>query len=166
MAPSPVFQNVVPQELASQWASRIGARMREMGIPEEEVVENVNIIESFCKTAAEILQKEPDVVLPNREPIPLDDERAHLVVDLFLRGVNQASSQMRRDGIGWERRKVLLETIAWRIFNLSKLLVGLQLDPVPTFQDVLKQDKDLKMMMRHSTDELIRQAIAGTSPPQ
>lgn len=158
-----VFTQTTAENIALEWATRITDRMKELSLPEEEISENRQIIYSFCITAVELLQQEPNLKLPSNDKVcPLSDDKAHLIIDLFLRGVNQAANHLRKLKTDWETRKERVENISWKIFNLAKLLVALQLDPVPMFHDLLKQDKDLKIMMKHGTDELIRQMLEET----
>lgn len=155
-----VFEGVQPEEMAEQWASRITDRMRTLNIPDEEVTEIHQIIRSFTKTAVDLIREEPTIELPyTDQDLPLDNEKAHLIIDLFLRGVNQTAKRLRDKGRPWEERKYEIEQMAWKIFNLSKLLVGLKHIPNPAFKGILKQDRDLKIMMKHSTEELIRKEL-------
>lgn len=155
-----VFEGIQPEQMAEEWATRVTERMRKMNVAEEEITEVHQIIHSFTKTAVDLIREEPSIDLPYSEQgLPLDNEKAHLVIDLFLRGVNQTAKRLRDKGKPWEQRKPVIEQMAWKIFNLSKLLVGLKHIPNPAFKGILKHDRDLKIMMKHSTEELIRKDL-------
>lgn len=160
-----VFEGIEPETIAHEWATRIGERMRALNLAEDEVLENTRVIQSFCKTAVEMLKEDPTIKLPyNNEVLQLDDGTGHLIIDLFLRGINQSVRLLRMGNDSWESRKNILESsLSWKIFNLAKLLVGLKLAPNPAFNGLLSQDKDLKLMMKHSTDELLRKELGGAA---
>lgn len=156
-----VLKGVKPEDVAEQWAGRIRERMESSGnFDPEEVDELFNVIKSFTKTAVELLQEEPVARVPNSETaLELNDDQAHLVIELFLRGVNQVAKRLRDKGLPWEQRRDILESLSWKIFNLSKLLIGLQNQSNQPFQQVLKSSHDLKTMMKHSAEELLTQEL-------
>ena len=153
---------VFSQQLADEWSGRIGERLRQIGVPEEELNENVHIIHTFTRIATEVLVKEPRVELAyNKQAFELSSEHVHQIIELFLRGVNQVAKRLRGMGKPWGERKDIIEQVSWKIFNLAKMLVAIQNVPAPVFKNVLKNHEDLKTMMKHSAEELLRRHIAG-----
>jgi hypothetical protein len=155
----PLFQS---EQLAAEWASRICNRMQELGVPTEEIDETRNIIFAFTRIAAEELSKDRNVKLPYTDTIfVVEITHAHKIIDLFLRGVNHAAKKLRDSGMDWDQRREHLETLAWKLFNLAKLLVGFFYIPNPDLPKGLETEKDLQMMMKQSTDILYREQISG-----
>lgn len=155
----PLFHS---EQLAAEWASRICNRLQEIGVPALEVDETRNIIFAFTRIAAEELSKERNVKLPyTDQPLILEPKHAHQIIDLFLRGVNLVSKKLRDSGMEWEQRREHLETLAWKLFNLAKLLVGFYYIPNPDLPKGLETEKDLQMMMKQSADALYREQITG-----
>lgn len=155
----PFFQ---AEDLAGEWATRICGRLTEVGVSAEEVNETRNIIFSFTRIAADELCREREIHLPHStEPFVLDARHAHQIIELFLRGVNHISKKLRDTGLEWEVRRVHTETLAWKLFNLAKLLVGFLNMPDPNVTSGLHSDKDLQLMMKQSADNLLREEISG-----
>jgi hypothetical protein len=155
----PLFHS---EQLAAEWASRICNRLQDIGVPEDEVSETRNIIFAFTRIAAEELSKERKVKLPyTDQPFLLDAKQAHQIIDLFLRGVNQVAKKLRDSGMEWDERREHLETLAWKLFNLSKLLVGFMYIPNPDLPVGFNTDKDLQMVMKQSADALYREQVLG-----
>ncbi len=151
------IQNINAKELSEQWASRMRDRMTQLGIPDDEVTELHRIIRNFTKTSTEILIEDKVLKLPYTEETPeLTDDMVHTIIEIFLRGVNQASKFYRGMGLSWEDRKPRIENMGWKIFNLAKLLVGHQLIPNPILTHQFKERGDLKIMMKHSVRELLK----------
>ncbi|MGE0201438.1 MAG: hypothetical protein AB7P76_10775 [Candidatus Melainabacteria bacterium] len=150
------LKNWKSTDVANEWSSRITSRMRDMGVADEEINEILRVVYSFVKTAVDIMQKEPYIQLPyTDQAVPLDAEKAHEILDLFLRGVNQCAKRLRDKKLPWETRKRILEEVSWKIFNLAKLLVGSKYAPNPSAPIPITQDVDLKVMMKHSAKELL-----------
>ncbi len=155
----PLFHS---EQLAAEWASRICGRLTEIGVPEAEVEETRNIIFSFTRIAAEELSKERQVKLPySDEPFVIEPTHAHMIIDLFLRGINHCAKKLRDARLDWDRRKVILETLAWKLFNLAKLLVGFMHMPNPNMPKGISTPKELQMLMKQSADTLIREETTG-----
>lgn len=155
----PLFHS---EQVAAEWASRICGRLTEIGVPADEVEETRNIIFSFTRIAADELSKDRKIKLPyTDEPFMVEATHAHMILDLFLRGVNHSSKKLRDSRMDWDRRKVMLETLAWKLFNLAKLLVGFMHKPDPNSPKVLSSVKELQMLMKQSTDVLIREETTG-----
>ena len=156
-----VLDGIKAEELAEQWAVRIRERMETS--PEfsaDEVDEIFYITKCFAKTAVDLLKEDPTARVPNApEPVPLDDDTAHLVIELFLRGVNQIAKRLREKGLEWDQRKEILEGMSWKIFNLAKLLVGLQNQKGQPMEQLMQSARDLKVMMKHSAEELLKQEL-------
>jgi hypothetical protein len=151
-----------PEQIAAEWATRVCDRMRDVGIPDDEIVETRAVIQAFTKTAAEQLAQDPHISVPySAEVLTLDASQAHLVIELFLRGVNHSAKQLRLAGKSWEDRKRILEVLAWKLFNLAKLLVAFLHMPNDQLANVLSNPKDLQLMMRQSADVLVKQEITG-----
>lgn len=149
-------------DLATEWAARICDRLAEVGVPKEEVSETRNIIFSFTKIAADELCTERNIYLPHSEkPYVIGPRDAHLIIELFLRGVNHTAKKLRDTGMDWEVRRNHLETLAWKLFNLAKLLVGFLHMPDPNVQTGLHSEKELQLMMKQSADTMLREEISG-----
>ncbi len=160
--PQPPFFN--SNQLATEWSNRICERLSEIGLPADEVEETRLIIHAFTKAAADELSKERSIPLPySSKPFELNAEQAHEIIELFLRGVNHVAKKLRNSGKSWELRKPLLENIAWKIFNLAKLLVGFLHVPNPSMQNLLSNQKDLQLMMKQSADILLDEMMEGRS---
>jgi hypothetical protein len=126
------------------------------------VDETRNIIFAFTRIAAEELSKDRQIKLPYTDQLlMLEPKIAHQIIDLFLRGVNLVSKKLRDSGMEWEQRREHLETLAWKLFNLSKLLVGFYYIPNPDLPKGLETEKDLQLMMKQSADALYREQITG-----
>lgn len=155
----PLFHS---EQVAAEWASRICDRLSVIGVPEEEVEETRKIIFSFTRIAADELSRERNIKLPYTEqPFVVDSAQAHLIIDLFLRGVNHSAKKLRDARLDWDRRKVILETLAWKLFNLSKLLVGFMHIPNPDLPQSISGPKELQMLMKQSADALLREETTG-----
>lgn len=150
-------------QLAAEWASRICDRLSEIGVNKDEVEETRNIIFSFTRIAADELSKERQIKLPYTEsPFMVEAEHAHQIIDLFLRGINHTSKKLRDSGLDWDRRKVIMETLAWKLFNLAKLLVGFMHVPNPNIPSSMTQSpKELQMLMKQSADTLLKEETTG-----
>jgi hypothetical protein len=159
MMSQPFFQ---AEDLATEWASRICDRLAGLGVAEEEVDETRNIIFSFTRIAAEELCRDRKIYLPhNTEPFIIEARQAHQIIELFLRGVNHTTKKLRDTGLDWEVRRTHTETLAWKLFNLAKLLVGFLNMPDPGVSSGLHSDKELQLMMKQSADTLLREEISG-----
>jgi hypothetical protein len=155
----PLFHS---EQLAAEWASRICGRLTEIGVPEAEVEETRNIIFSFTRIAADELSKDQSIALPySDQPFVIDASQAHLIIDLFLRGINHSSKKLRDARLDWDRRKVILETMAWKLFNLAKLLVGFMHVPNPDLPKGINGPKELQLLMKQSADVLLREETTG-----
>lgn len=151
-----------PEQVASEWASRICDRLTDLNLPEDEMIEMRTIIYAFTKTAAEELSRETSITLPYTDkPLEVNPSLAHQIIELFIRGVNQTSKRLRDTGKPWDERKDILEVMAWKLFNLSKLLVGFLYIPNPALQNILTTQKDLQLMMKQSADVLLQEELTG-----
>lgn len=151
------------EELATEWASRICDRLADIGVPEEEVSETRNIIFSFTRIASDELSTERTVPLPHSDkPYVIDARSAYLIIELFLRGVNHTSKKLRDTGLDWDVRRVHMETLAWKLFNLAKLMVGFLHIPDPNTPTGMNSEKELQMLMKQSADNMLREALTGT----
>ncbi len=155
-------ENFNPEQLAAEWSGRIAQRMKEIGVSPQEVEETRNIIVAFTRTAAQELIKEPRITPPySNEHFDLTPALAHQIIELFLRGVNYIAKKLRDSGKGWDERKEVLENIAFKLFNLAKLLVAFTVIPNPTISNLLNSPKDLQLMMRQSADVLLDEMTTG-----
>jgi len=162
MTQPPLFHS---EQLAAEWATRIAERMQEINVPTSEIEETRSIIFAFTKIAADELSKERAVKLPyTDQPFEVGPEQAHQIIDLFLRGVNHSAKKLRETGKSWDDRRPILEDMAFKLFNLAKLLVGFLYIPNPAFQNLLNNQKDLQLMMKQSTDALLQETLGGQSP--
>ena len=154
--------NFHPEQLASEWSERIGKRMQEIGVPTAEVEETKAIILAFTRTAAQELVKEPKISLPyTQELFEINPDQGHQIIELFLRGVNHTSKKLRDTGRSWDDRKDIMEQMAWKLFNLSKLLVAFLYIPNPALANILNTQKDLQLMMKQSADVLMDEHLSG-----
>lgn len=152
------------EQLASEWAARICSRLEQIGVVGDELEETRIIIQVFTKTAADELSREQAITLPyTSEPLILTAEQGHQIIELFLRGVNHVAKRLRSSGRSWEERKPLLENVAWKLFNLAKLLVGFLYIPNPAMQSLLSNAKDMQLMMKQSADTLLDE-LTGDRP--
>ncbi len=157
----PLFDS---KALSQEWATRIGERLKEIGINPTEVEETQVIVLTFTRTAADELSRDRTIALPySAEPMIIDGEQAHQIIDLFLRGVNHIAKRLRDKRTSWEERKPILERMAWKLFNLSKLLVGFLYIPNPGMENILNSSKDLQLLMKQSADVLLEEEITGKS---
>ncbi|HEY9687794.1 MAG TPA: hypothetical protein V6C52_12540 [Coleofasciculaceae cyanobacterium] len=151
-----------PEHVASEWAARICDRLQELNLPDDELNEMRTIIYTFTKTAAEELTKEQQITLPyTDQTMGITPQLSHQIIELFIRGVNQTAKKLRETGKNWDDRKVILEVMAWKLFNLSKLLVGFLEIPNPALQSLLTNSKDLQLMMKQSADVLLQEELTG-----
>lgn len=154
--------NFKPEQLATEWSGRIAERMKEIGVPPLEVEETRNIVMAFTRTAASELLKDPRINPPyTSEFFELTPAHAHQIIELFLRGVNYVAKKLRDSGKEWEDRKQILEDMAFKLFNLSKLLVAFTVIPNPSISNLLNSPKDLQLMMRQSADVLLEEVLTG-----
>ncbi len=155
----PLFQS---EQVAAEWASRICNRLQELNLPSDEIEETRSIIFAFTKVAADELSRERKVTLPYTDEIfEIDQKHAHQIIDLFLRGINHTSKKLRNTGKPWDERKTVMEALAWKLFNLSKLLVGFLYIPNPAMKSMLNSPKDLQLMMKQSSDMLLQEELGG-----
>jgi hypothetical protein len=155
----PLFQS---EQLAAEWANRICNRLKEINVPAHEVEETRTIIFAFTKTAADELSRQQQMPLPYTDQLlTVDATTAHQIIDLFLRGINHVSKKVRDTGKPWDERKVILESMAWKLFNLSKLLVAFLSIPNPQMDNMLTSTKDLQVMMKQSADVLLQEELTG-----
>ncbi len=155
----PLFHS---EQVAAEWASRICDRLGDLGVPKEEIEETRNIIFAFTRIAADELSKDRVVKLPYTEDVlTVDAATAHQIIDLFLRGINHCAKKLRDSRLDWDRRKAILETLAWKLFNLSRLMVGFLHFPPPNLPVSLGSPKDLQLMMKQSADVLLREETTG-----
>ncbi|WP_303674007.1 hypothetical protein [Vampirovibrio chlorellavorus] len=155
----PLFHS---EQVAAEWASRICDRLDKVGVPREEIEETRNIIFAFTRIAADELSKDRTVKLPYTDNVvTVDATTAHQIIDLFLRGINHCAKKLRDSRLDWERRKAILETLAWKLFNLSKIMIGLLQYPPENLPMPLQDPKDLQLMMKQSADVLLREETTG-----
>lgn len=159
----PLFDS---EQLAAEWASRICDRLSEIGVTKDEIEETRNIIFTFTRIAADELSKERQIKLPHTEtPFMVEATHAHQIIDLFLRGVNHTSKKLRDSRMDWDRRKVIMEALAWKLFSTAKLLVGFMHVPNPNVpSSMTKGPKELQMLMKQSADTLLKEEISGIQP--
>lgn len=147
-----------------EWANRLHDKLAENGLPQMELEETRFIIYSFTKTAADELFRERYIPLSySEQPLELDAEKALMVIDLFLRGVFQSAQKLRETGKSWEERKPMLESLAWKLFSVAKLLVGFWYVPHAPVQPLLKTQADLQMLLSQSASVLIEEELTQTS---
>lgn len=150
-----------PEQVAAEWAERVGGRMQDLGLPEEEIRDIVRVIRAFIRIGVEQLVADPMVSMPNgQDKNMLNNEQALQVIDLFLRGVNQTVKRLQPFQLPAAQRNDILEEVAWKLFNLAKMLMALRSDTTGIFPEILSSDKDLKTMMRQSTEEILKQELA------
>ena len=159
-----VFENISAEQVAAEWVARMREKMGESGkVPEAEIDEMCGVAKAFTLTAAQLLKDDPSIQIPNTSNvIVFNDYRAHMVIELFLRGINQSVKRLKERGMDWEARKVFLEGLSWKMYNLAKLLVGMQLTKDQPLNHMMKTPRDLKLMMKHSAEELLNQELQGT----
>ncbi|WP_373532236.1 hypothetical protein [Vampirovibrio sp.] len=157
----PLFHS---EQLATEWASRICDRLVEIGVSQSEIEETRTIIFAFTRIAANELSQNRSIQLPYTDtPFVVDASHAQQIIDLFLRGVNHSSKKLRDSGLAWEARKVILEALAWKLFNLAKLLVGFMHVPNPAFPgNMTNSPKELQMLMKQSAETLLKEETTGT----
>jgi hypothetical protein len=152
---APIFD---AEQLSNEWSSKICKRLKELGVNADELNETDIIIRAFTKTAVTELSDSRTVTLPYSDtPMVIEADHAHQIIDLFLRGVNQVAKKLRSTGKPWSERKVLLEMVAWKIFNLAKLLVGFLYIPNPELNTVMKNTRDLQLMMKQTANTLLEE---------
>lgn len=162
----PLFHS---EQLAAEWATRICDRLQQMGVPTTEVEETRNIIFIFTRIASDELSKNRQIKLPYTEQLfEIEAKQAHQIIDLFIRGVNHTSKKLRDTKLDWEKRREHLENLAWKIFNLAKIMVGMMYIPNPEIPKGLSSEKELQLMMKQAADTIFReqvQGIKGTAMP-
>jgi hypothetical protein len=158
-------QSLLPSEqLATEWSNRLCERLTELGLPEREIEETRFIVYRFTKTAADELSREKSIPLSyTAEALEIDLEKALLIIELFLRGVFQSAQQLRESGKSWEERRPMLETLAWKLFGVAKLLVGFWYIPHAPIQPLLKSQADLQALLKQSTNVLVEEALTETA---
>ncbi len=155
----PFFQ---AEDLANEWASRICDRLSGMGVAETEVTETRTIIFTFTRIAAQELCDHRDIALPqSSEPFVIEAQHAHQIIELFLRGINQITKKLRDTGLDWPVRREHTERLAWKLFNLAKLLVGLLHRPNPQLASGFNSEKDLQLIMKQTADNLLQEELGG-----
>lgn len=148
-----------------EWAGRLHERLAELGLPKEELEETRFIIYSFAKTAADELSRDRTIPLSYTEqPLEVDAEKALMIIELFLRGVYQSAQQLRETGRPWNERRPMLETLAWKLFSVAKLLVGFWYIPHTPVQPLLKTQEDLQTLLSQSTSVLVEEELTQSFP--
>ena len=56
---------------------------------------------------------------------------------------------------------MILEEVAWKVFNLAKLLVALKIEPNQHLGEMFKTHGDLKTMMKASAEEVLQNEVPG-----
>lgn len=151
------------EQMASEWANRVCSRLAETGLASEELEETRLMIQAFTKTAADELNRDRSVVLPYTDQVlEIQAEQAHQIIELFLRGINHVAKKLRDTGKSWDERRPVLESMAWKLFNLAKLLTGFTYIPNPGMQNVFNGSKDVQLMMKQSAEVILEDEISGT----
>jgi hypothetical protein len=158
-------QPLLPSEqLAFEWANRLCDRLVELNLSQEELDETRFIIFRFTKTAADELSRDRTIPLSYTEQaLEIDPEKALLIIELFLRGVFQSAQQLRESGKPWDERRPMLETLAWKLFSVAKLLVGFWYIPHAPVQPLLQTQEDLQTLLKQSTSVLVEEELTKTS---
>lgn len=158
-------QPLLPSEqLAIEWSNRLCDRLVELDLSETEIEETRFIIYRFTKTAADELSRDRIIPLSYTEQtLEIDSEKALLIIDLFLRGIFQSSQQLRESGKAWEERRPMLETLAWKLFSVAKLLVGFWYIPHAPVQPLLRTQQDLQTLLKQSTSVLVEEELTKTA---
>lgn len=154
-------QSLLPSEqLATEWSNRLCERLEGLGLSDEEIEETRFIVYRFTKTAADELSREHSIPLSyTEEALEIDLEKALLIIELFLRGVFQSAQQLRETGKAWEERRPMLESLAWKLFGVAKLLVGFWYIPHAPIQPLLQTQADLQTLLKQSTSVLVEEAL-------
>lgn len=158
-------QPLLPSEqLATEWANRLCERLEGLKLSETEIEETRFIVYRFTKTAAEELSRERSIPLSyTDQTLEVDREKALLIIDLFLRGVFHSAQQLRDTGKPWDERRPLLETLAWKLFSVAKLLVGFWYIPHTPIQPLLQSQQDLQTLLKQSASVLVEEELTNSA---
>lgn len=161
-------QPLLPSEkLAAEWATRLCDRLAELNLSVEEIEETRHIIYNFTKTAADELSNDRQIPLSySDKPLEVDPEKGLMIIELFLRGIFQSSQSLRDSGKPWLERRPMLETLAWKLFSLSKLLVGFWYVPHAPMHPLLKTQEDLQALLKESVNVLVKEELSGINITQ
>jgi hypothetical protein len=154
------LEDLQAEELAREWTMRVVARMKDSGLPEEEMDETAFIIFQLTQVAVNALKADPVIKIPKvKQELTVDGEQALLVLDLFIRGVSSMAKVLRDIDepakIPWDDRKVILEQVAWETFIMAKVLVAGFYLPTP-INNSLKAEGDLRVVMNQSILEILK----------
>lgn len=155
------LEELNPDTMAREWSTRVVSRMTEAGMPKAEVNETGFIIHQLVKTAAKALKDNPKLGLPEQDvELPLDKQKALLVLDLFIRSISSMAKTIRNldlpEPMALKERSELLEKMAWETFEMAKLLVASLYLPNSPFKESLNNESDLHILMRQSMKEILR----------
>jgi hypothetical protein len=153
-----------PEAFATEWADKICNRLSQIGVAGEELVELRVIIFNFTRIAIEEMSANRQVEIPHStKPFEIDETSGQQIIELFLRGLTNTAKKLRSSGKSWEDRKDLLEKLAWKLFNLAKILVSLLYIPSPKLGMSIQTEKEIQTLMKQSSEALYREQVEGIS---
>jgi hypothetical protein len=155
------------EAVAENWAVKMVQVLGKVGLTESELHDHVTIIRRLVSVAANLINEDPVLRIPNRpNQMPMTPDHADLILDLFVRGVNQSIKAFNTQRGLPQDRNVMLEQSAWEIFNLSKVMTALLFMPQPETQSMLQNENQLRMMLRPSVEEILAKLLGKPSPGQ
>ncbi len=151
------------EQLAETWRDRVVKRMEAKDASSEEIEESAFIIYNLSKAVVESLKSEPTIQLPGRaETLILDREEGEFILELFVRSILNMTNQLREVQatveMDWDSRKNVLEQAAWEVLILSKIVFASSKLPGKA-QILLKSEEDMFLIMRKSTDEILKRHL-------
>lgn len=151
-----------PESFASEWADKICKRLSDIGVAGEELAEIRVIIFNFTRIAVEELSANRKLELPHTKQVfEIDEKSGQQIIEVFLRSLTHTAKKLRDSGKSWEERKNILESLAWKLFNLAKILVSFLYIPSPEKGLNLKTEKEVQVLMKQASDAIYKEQVEG-----
>jgi len=152
------------EDVAHEWSTRLHDKLQALGLSAQELEETRLIVYHFTVIFIQEVSKDPVIVLTySSETLLADAEKTLMMLDLFLRAVFYASQTLRAMRKPWQSRKVILENLAFKLFNVLKLLIGFWYVPHPTIQPLLKTQRDLETLLQQTVQILLDEELKQES---
>jgi hypothetical protein len=176
-----------PEEYAAHWTNKVLAQLEAQGLSGSELEELRLVLLSFVRIAAELIQKEPVLTLPDtsgldnmnhpmvkdlsqlfnqQAPLEMDIPKCDQLVDLFIRSIILMSKSLRQTPFDWDTRRSILEQASWETFNLSKLFVALYNLPNSKLKYLDDQKVIQKELLKQGTQSIVDRHVQNLDAPQ
>lgn len=141
---------------AQQLSDLMEQRLVAAGLPQEEVLDNTDVLRRFTQVVVGELQNEPGIEMPGAtHAIPWDEKTATQGMTLFTEGIYMAMVKCYALGIPSPIKRELLQEFALEVYNQAKQVVASTYGQEHTPEFQLSHDQQVALINQASDSALM-----------